>query len=160
MASLRACSRFKVSAPRRGRVQWFGCIRPATDSGRLKDRTCWRMTSGWNSGLDSSAICLASLCRHGKKPSIGGPERGRYKVDVGEQREEGWDQFRFFWHPFRVQIDFVSLPGVSSQAPQPPANFCQSFGLSCTRGLRRAPALDWSLLRITGGIVAGSSTPA
>src|ERR1035441_726735 len=31
-----------------------------TRSGRLKARTCWRMTSGWKSGLDSSAICLAA----------------------------------------------------------------------------------------------------
>src|ERR1035438_10265097 len=31
-----------------------------TRSGKLKARTCWRMTSGWKSGLDSSAICLAA----------------------------------------------------------------------------------------------------
>src|ERR1017187_1712346 len=37
----------------------LGCQSP-TRSGRLKARTCWRMTSGWKSGLDSSAICLAA----------------------------------------------------------------------------------------------------
>src|ERR1035438_2968567 len=31
-----------------------------TRSGRLKARTCWRMNSGWKSGLDSSAICWAT----------------------------------------------------------------------------------------------------
>src|ERR1039458_6657433 len=31
-----------------------------TRSGRLKARTCWRRTSGWKSGLDSSAICIAA----------------------------------------------------------------------------------------------------
>jgi hypothetical protein len=25
--------------------------------GKVKDRTCWRRTSGWKSGLDSRAIC-------------------------------------------------------------------------------------------------------
>src|ERR1035441_8733822 len=35
----------------------LGCQSP-TRSGRLKARTCWRMTSGWKSGLDSSGICL------------------------------------------------------------------------------------------------------
>src|ERR1035437_3668748 len=37
----------------------LGCHSPAR-SGRLQARTCWRMTSGWKSGLDSSAICLAA----------------------------------------------------------------------------------------------------
>src|ERR1017187_7321422 len=37
----------------------LGC-QSATRSGRLKARTCWRMTSGWKSGLDSSAIYLAA----------------------------------------------------------------------------------------------------
>src|ERR1017187_7804079 len=37
----------------------LGCQSP-TRSGTLKARTCWRMTSGWKSGLDSSAICLAA----------------------------------------------------------------------------------------------------
>src|ERR1035437_8468841 len=37
----------------------LGCQSP-TRSGRLNDRTYWRMTSGWKSGLDSSAICLAA----------------------------------------------------------------------------------------------------
>src|ERR1035441_1678634 len=37
----------------------LGCQSPAR-SGRLKARTCWRRTSGWKSGLDSSGICLAA----------------------------------------------------------------------------------------------------
>src|ERR1017187_2316761 len=37
----------------------LGC-QSATRSGKLKARTCWRTTSGWKSGLDSSAICLAA----------------------------------------------------------------------------------------------------
>src|ERR1035441_6934186 len=37
----------------------LGCKSP-TRSGRLKARTCWRRTSGWECGLDSSAICLAA----------------------------------------------------------------------------------------------------
>src|ERR1035441_6320997 len=37
----------------------LGCQSP-TRSGKLKARTCWRMTSGWKSGLDSSAICWAT----------------------------------------------------------------------------------------------------
>src|ERR1039458_2641850 len=37
----------------------LGCHSP-TRSGRLKARTCWLMTSGWKSGLDSKAICLAA----------------------------------------------------------------------------------------------------
>src|ERR1035437_7469880 len=37
----------------------LGCQSP-TRSGKPKARTCWRMTSGWKSGLDSSAICLAA----------------------------------------------------------------------------------------------------
>ena len=37
----------------------LGCQSP-TRSGKLKARTCWRRTSGWKSGLDSRAICLAA----------------------------------------------------------------------------------------------------
>src|ERR1035441_7479296 len=37
----------------------LGCHSP-TRSGGLKVRTCWRRTSGWKSGLDSRAICLAA----------------------------------------------------------------------------------------------------
>src|ERR1035441_744137 len=37
----------------------LGCQSSAR-SGRLKARTCWRRTSGWKSGFDSSAICLAA----------------------------------------------------------------------------------------------------
>src|ERR1017187_8492446 len=37
----------------------LGC-QSLTPSGKLKARTYWRRTSGWKSGLDSSAICLAA----------------------------------------------------------------------------------------------------
>ncbi len=37
---------------------------------KLNDRTCWRRTSGWKSGLDSTAICRGTGYRGmGEKPS-------------------------------------------------------------------------------------------
>src|SRR6266403_3193406 len=35
---------------------WSLGVKPSTRSGSLKERTCCRMTSGWKSGLDSTAI--------------------------------------------------------------------------------------------------------
>jgi len=34
-----------------------------------------------------------------------------------------------FWHPSGVRVPKERYPGVSSQTPQPPATFCQPFGL-------------------------------
>ena len=55
--SLNSSARPEVMRP--AQCWSLGCQSPAR-SGRLKDRTCWRMTSGWKSGLDSRAICLAA----------------------------------------------------------------------------------------------------
>src|ERR1017187_8325978 len=55
--SLKSSARPEVMRP--AQCWSLGCHSP-TRSGRLKARTCWRMTSGWKSGLDSSAICLAA----------------------------------------------------------------------------------------------------
>ena len=48
----------RLQAIRPAQCWSLGCQSPMR-SGRLKARTCWRRTSGWKSGLDSSAICLA-----------------------------------------------------------------------------------------------------
>src|SRR6266567_3248256 len=51
------------------------------------------------------------------------------------------------WHPSGVHSDFVLLPGVSSQAPQPPANFCQPFGLGPELIRAKQPSGLWPELR-------------
>ena len=56
--------------------------------------------------------------------------------DVGRMRQMGG----MFWHPAGMEAFCGGYPGVSSQAPQPPAKFCQPSGLplSCANRMRAA----------------------
>src|SRR3979490_349907 len=45
-----------------------------------------------------------------------------------------------FWHPFRVRTKPLIRPGVSSQAPQPPANFWQPLRVALRWECQDAPA--------------------
>ena len=59
-SSVSLSSSARPEAMRLAQCWSLGCQAPAS-AGKLNARTCWRMTSGWNSGLDSTDMGIYEL---------------------------------------------------------------------------------------------------
>ena len=88
---------------------------------------------------------LSEISRGSSEATPPEPDQNKSSIPEGCQSDVFF-LMRNFWHPFRVLGFCDRLPGVSA-APQPPANFWQSFGLR--HGMRAAEAQAEGKKKIT-----------